>query len=158
MRGGRTSERLCVLVVVVLEPRALPPFTRLLQVYHRFHPPGIVPSNILTNSNGQSGRVQAAESVSPRLASAIIRIYYQLEVASSSSVLCPSQSLHMAYVPCKLAKYFVFNPVKFGLREENDFEKIFYYWPSGRDLGEQMMDVGLCEALVHLPKCDDVII
>jgi hypothetical protein len=58
----------------------------------------------------------------------------------------------MSYVPCRLAKYFVFNPLKFGLREENDFEKIFFYWPSGKDLGEQMMDVGLCEALVHLPK------
>lgn len=58
----------------------------------------------------------------------------------------------MTFVPCRLTKYFVFNPVKFGLREENDFEKVFYYWPPGKDIGEQMMDVGLCEALVHLPK------
>lgn len=77
--------------------------------------------------------------------------------------LCPSllegrnlprrQSLRMTHHPAKFARFFIFNPVKFGLREENDFEKLFFFYPPNLTLAEKMMEVGLCEALVQLPRC-----
>lgn len=49
----------------------------------------------------------------------------------------------------KLSRFFLFNPLKFGLREENDTEKVLYFWPPEMPIGRQMSDVGLVEALAN---------
>eukprot|EP01128_Nolandella_sp_AFSM9_P005116 TRINITY_DN2429_c0_g1_i1.p1 TRINITY_DN2429_c0_g1~~TRINITY_DN2429_c0_g1_i1.p1 ORF type:complete len:457 (-),score=95.08 TRINITY_DN2429_c0_g1_i1:100-1395(-) len=57
----------------------------------------------------------------------------------------------MAFVQARFSKFFVFNPRLYGLREENDHEKIMYYF-GDTEIAEQMMQVGFCEALNHIPK------
>jgi len=52
------------------------------------------------------------------------------------------------YKPSELQKFFVFNPVKFGLTEETEEEKVLYYWPLETQMDEKMNDIGLCEALI----------
>lgn len=47
----------------------------------------------------------------------------------------------------KISRFFLFNPLKFGLREENDTEKIIYFHPADMPVSKQMSDVGLVEAL-----------
>lgn len=49
----------------------------------------------------------------------------------------------------RVSRFFIFNPVKFGLREENDTEKLLYFWPHELPLDKKMVDVGLVEALTN---------
>eukprot|EP01126_Amoeba_proteus_P004750 TRINITY_DN11579_c0_g1_i6.p1 TRINITY_DN11579_c0_g1~~TRINITY_DN11579_c0_g1_i6.p1 ORF type:complete len:212 (+),score=43.32 TRINITY_DN11579_c0_g1_i6:71-637(+) len=56
----------------------------------------------------------------------------------------------MITTPPNLARFFVFNPEKFGLREDNDTEKILYFWPEAYE--KKMADVGLCEALTNFTR------
>jgi hypothetical protein len=59
----------------------------------------------------------------------------------------------MTYQAQTLARFFIFNPLKFGLTEENDVEKVLYFYPATTPMGKQMADVGLCEALTNFSRC-----
>jgi len=52
----------------------------------------------------------------------------------------------------KVARFFIFNPLKFGLQEENDTEKVLYFWPQEYTIDKQMADVGLVEALTNFAE------
>eukprot|EP01130_Rhizamoeba_saxonica_P001631 TRINITY_DN1150_c0_g1_i3.p1 TRINITY_DN1150_c0_g1~~TRINITY_DN1150_c0_g1_i3.p1 ORF type:complete len:437 (+),score=63.14 TRINITY_DN1150_c0_g1_i3:196-1506(+) len=55
---------------------------------------------------------------------------------------------YVEYIEPKLSRFFIFNPAYFGLREDNDYEKVLLYYPA-TDIREQMLDVGLIEGLVQ---------
>lgn len=56
--------------------------------------------------------------------------------------------------PAKVSRFFIFNPVKFGLYEDNDTEKLLYFWPQEFPMDKKMVDVGLVEALTNFAEYD----
>ena len=55
------------------------------------------------------------------------------------------------YEAAKLHQFFCFH-TEYGLREDNEHEKIMYYWPKDVDLGRQQSSVGLAEAFINFTK------
>lgn len=57
------------------------------------------------------------------------------------------------YTPPKVERLIVYNP-DFGPYEENEMEKIIFYYPESYDKNVQMSDIGLSEALTNITKYD----
>lgn len=53
------------------------------------------------------------------------------------------------YTPPRVDRFLVFNPT-FGPKEENEKDKIIYYYPEETDINDQLKDVGLSEALTNV--------
>uniref|UniRef100_A0A6B2L4G8 CCZ1/INTU/HSP4 first Longin domain-containing protein n=1 Tax=Arcella intermedia TaxID=1963864 RepID=A0A6B2L4G8_9EUKA len=51
-----------------------------------------------------------------------------------------------------MTKLFIYNPLKFGLTEETEEEKILFFWPETTPLDTKMNDIGLCEALITFSR------
>jgi len=56
-------------------------------------------------------------------------------------------SVNTGYIQCKLLKFFIFNP-EFGKTDDDEDEKIIFFWPTDTEKDEMMNDIGLCEALI----------
>ena len=51
----------------------------------------------------------------------------------------------------KLSRFFVYN-ARFGPKEENEHEKVLFYWPDNTSVNKTGNDVGLSQAITNFAR------